>query len=268
MNRLKTVSLHLSTIGMVLAASVAAASPYDSLVLAQRPTLYLALSAARGSATERDLSGAGHDGRYLPRPSLAAKTHLPNGDVATVFDGGTQFVEVASAPSFSVPRAGALTIEAWIRPDTLEFPHDEADGYVHWAGKGETGQYEYALRMYSLTNSASPPRPNRISGYAFNLSGGLGSGSYFQDSVTRGAWIHVAVIIDRHDVSVYKNGVLRKTTPLSQFNVTPAPGSAPVRIATRDLYSFFKGAIGKFALYPRALTAAQLVAHYHAMTGL
>ena len=64
---------------------------------------------------------------------------------------------------------------------------------------------------------------------------------------------------------IFKNGVLRKTTPLSQFNVTPEPGDAPVRIGTRELTSFFKGAVGKFALYSRALTAAQLLKHVEKM---
>jgi hypothetical protein len=33
-------------------------------------------------------------------------------------------------------------------------------------------------------------RPNRISGYRFNLTGGPGAGSYLQDPVTAGQWIH------------------------------------------------------------------------------
>jgi hypothetical protein len=40
---------------------------------------------------------------------------------------------------------------------------------------------KYALRMYSLANAETPP--NRISGYAFNPAGGLGSGAFFQDPV-------------------------------------------------------------------------------------
>jgi hypothetical protein len=135
-------------------------------------------------------------------------------------------------------------------------------------GKGEPGKHEYAGRMYSFTNSAS--RPNRISGYVFNLAGGLGSGSYFQDQVKKKEWIHVVIVIDTRlytaptslTISIYKNGILRKTTPLSQFNVTPEPGTAALRIATRDLNSYFKGAIGKFALYGYALSSVKIKAHY------
>lgn len=257
----------LHIVWLALLSSInALASPYDIAVMRDNPALYLALSATAGTQTENDISGHGLNGRYFPQGS-PRKVTMPNGDRATAFDGYTQYVEIASARPLSVRPGGAITIEAWIRPDTLQFPTDESDGYVHWAGKGETGEHEYAMRMYSKTNSAN--RPNRISGYAFNLSGGLGSGSYFQDSVTVGEWIHVAMVIQTRTrpgtVAIYKNGVLRKTTPLSQFDVSPQAGKAPLRIATRDLGSFFKGAIGKFAVYAYPVPAVRLLDHYQKM---
>lgn len=251
-------------LGLFAFAGMAQASAYDSEVMADRPVLYLKLSAVQGSQKETDRSGLGHSARYVGSPK---KTTLPNGDWATVFDGATEYVEVASARDLSVSRGKALTLEAWIRPDTLQFSHDEADGYVHFAGKGETGEHEYVLRMYSRSNSAN--RPNRISGYAFNPEGGQGSGSYFQDVLQAGQWIHVAVVLDarasKQNVSIFKNGVLRKTTPLSQFDVKPEAGQAPLRIATRDLRSFFRGAVGKFAVFGHALSEARLKAHYRQM---
>lgn len=251
-------------IPILFLATGAHASLYDTTVLRDRPVLYWKMT---GSATESDLSGLGHGGKYFPPTRLPGKTTMPNGDTATVFDGVAQFLEAPSASVFSVPARGGLTIEAWLRPDTLQFVHDEGDGYVYWAGKGESGEHEYAGRMYSRTNDAH--RPNRVSGYVFNLSGGLGSGSYFQDPLTAGQWFHVAIVVDTRGegtVALYKNGVLRKTTPLRQFGVTPRPGNAPLRVATRDLRSFFKGAVGKFAIYRKALGAAQLLVHYRKMT--
>lgn len=256
----------------VLAASPALASTYDLVVLQDQPELYLPMNAPPGSQTEQDLSRHQRVAHYKGG-SLPTKTRLRNGDRASVFDGATQYLEVTSGPRYSVPAGGALTIEALIRPDTLEFPHAESTGYVHFAGKGEGGQHEWALRMYSKTTADEPPRPNRISGYVFNPEGRKGSGSYFQDTVSRGAWIHVAVIIDQRPaagaptgtVSIYKNGVLRKVTPIAQFDVTPTPGTAPVRIGTRDFGSWFKGAIAKFALYDEALPAARIRAHFLAL---
>lgn len=250
---------------VALIAPFAHGSAYDEAVLADHPVAYFAMTSATGKPNERDLTGRGHDGRYFPT-GAPRKTKMPNGDWATVFDGFTQYLEVPSAPEFSIPPGGALTIEVWMRPDTLEFPSAQG-GYVHWAGKGERGRHEYVLRMYSKTNEAN--RPNRISGYVYNPQGGAGSGCFFEDKVRAREWVHVAVVISMErapgEVRIFKNGELRGANPLSQYNVVPRAGDAPLRIGTRDLVSFFKGAIGKFALYNRALSAADFETHIEKM---
>ena len=65
-----------------------------------------------------------------------------------VFDGTDDYVEIADAPQFSIVNTGELTVSAWMRPDALTFPKFEGTGYVHWIGKGEAGQQEWAFRMY------------------------------------------------------------------------------------------------------------------------
>ncbi len=196
---------------------------------------------------------------------------LPNGERAWDFDG-SNYITIFDADGLSPANTGRFTVEAWIRPDSLQFSKQEGTGYVHWMGKGESGKQEWHARMYSLTNSEN--RPNRISGYAFNPSGGLGVGSYFQDSVTAGDWIHFAFVINTRDTSssfpmgyskVYKNGSLRDTDTLSTLNISPVNGTAPMRIGTRDLNSFFEGAIGKVAIFDRELTPFEVLAHYQAM---
>src|SRR5207244_2828563 len=130
------------------------------------------------------------------------------------------------------------TIEAWMRPDTLQFTHQEGSGYVHWLGKyigtGTNKQEEYVARMYSLQTSDNPPRPNRISGYAFNLSGGQGAGSYFQDPVSTGEWIYVVIVINTLNTSptyptgytkIFKNAALRDTDSLKDYNIVPQNGT-------------------------------------------
>jgi hypothetical protein len=58
---------------------------------------------------------------------------------------------VPDADDLSITATGKLTLEAWMRPDVLEFPKQEGSGYVHWMGKGEAqgddGQQEYASRI-------------------------------------------------------------------------------------------------------------------------
>lgn len=138
----------------------------------------------------------------------------------------------------------------------------EGSGYVQWLGKGEPHQHEWVARLYQAGNTEG--RANRISFYAFNLAGGLGAGSYFQDPLDEGVWLHVVGRIDSVNTSIFRDGDQRDTDPLSGYNIVPQHGSAPVRIATRDLQSFFNGAISRVAIYGAALSAERIRAHYNA----
>lgn len=247
---------------------------YDRQVLLLSPVAYLALgNTASGSA--RDLSGHSLGGAYLPAGDPPAVTTLPNGDPAAKFDGRGQYLQVPSAPSLSIPHTGCLTVQAWVRPDTLQFPREQGSGYVYILGKGTAGKQEYALRMYSHSNSENPPRPDRVSAYVFNLAGGKGSGAYFQDPVRPGTWMMVTFVVDSRPsaawpagyIALYKNDVLRGQVSLGQFGVTPQASTAPFRVATRDLESYFQGAVGKVAVYGSVLSQADISATYNAMYG-
>ncbi|WBQ06072.1 LamG domain-containing protein [Kribbella sp. CA-293567] len=244
---------------------------YDGVVLQDSPAAYWRL-AQPGGGTEASLGQvSGLTGSYAGTRST---TTLPNGDAATAFDGATGYFQVADHAALSPATTGVFTLEAWMRPDALEFPNQQGSGYVHWMGKGEAGQHEYVSRMYSRTNTEN--RPNRISGYSFNLTGGLGAGSYFQDPVAAGTWIHYVLVINAATKSttypngytkIYRDGVLRDQDDLSIQGqiIVPARGSAPFRAGTRDLGSFFQGAIGKLAVYPKELTPTRIAAHHTAM---
>jgi hypothetical protein len=263
-------ALALGAVGATRAAA-AQASSYDQLIRSDNPAIYLAMSSP-GSGRETDLSGRGHTGTYQPAGRYPTRSRLPNGDPVAVFDGATQYLEVPDANDLSVTSRGELTIEAWIRPDTLQFPAQEGSGYVHFLGKGAPDQHEYVARMYSKVNDEA--RPNRISGYAFNPAGGFGSGSYFQVPVRAGEWILVDIVINTNNTSaayptgyvkIFRNGQLTDTTGLNQFDVVPRNGTAPLRIGTRDFASYFQGAVGKVALYLHELTPDQMLWHHHAM---
>lgn len=262
-------------LGVVEPGSPAPAlSAYDRTVLGDKPLLYLPLGSAEGM---KDASGHHHDGVAHNAPGAVP---FLNGDLATRFNGVDQYVEVQDKDSLSITASGVMTMEAWVRPDVLTFRHEESDEqpYVHWMGKCTNGQSEYVARMYSHDADwddlgIDPPRPNRISGYAFNLSGGLGAGSYFQDNVAVGQWIHYVFVINTNKRSddyptgytkIYKNGVLRDQDALADYDIDPGNGSAPFRIGSARLEGFFEGAIAKVALYKRELKPAQVLKHYQA----
>jgi hypothetical protein len=162
-------------------------------------------------------------------------------------------------------------------PGTLTFPDSEPERrakeqqYVHWLGKGEGHQQEWAFRMYNFDDPKDDPigydnRSNRTSFYLFNLTGGLGAGSYVQEPVTAGTWYHYVAVADmRTDtITLYKNGVLKKQVPFmnSVYNIHPQNGTSPVRVGTLDPgardTSFFKGAIDNISIYNRALSVAEI----------
>src|SRR5205823_722422 len=143
---------------------------------------------------------------------------------------------------------------------------------VHWMGKGEAGRFEWGFRFYPKSSS---DRPNRISAYCWNPDGKPGAGAYFQEAVTAGQWVHVVAVYQPPGkgagVQIYRNGVFKKGPPdkptlYSSYDVTPTPGTAPVRLGTRDLGSFLTGGLDEAAIYPRCLTGGEILANYRVAT--
>jgi hypothetical protein len=64
------------------------------------------------------------------------------GNYDLVFDGEDDCIEIADSADVSAATTGQLSVSAWIRPDVLTFPVSQSTGYVHWMGKGESGQQE------------------------------------------------------------------------------------------------------------------------------
>lgn len=239
-------------------------SAYDNLILSDEPVAYYPMGGPE------DLVG-GRTATFTGSPAPQSVS----GENYSLFNGVNQYATVEDDPRLSIPTTGELTVELWIRPDVTTFPNVENDDYIHILGKGQGTQDEYKMRMYNLVNSED--RPNRISFYAFNLPGSTGTGSYFQDVVNPGEWIHVTAVYNitaaaKADpsspngyVRIYKNGVQRDKDDLfATVPVIPEDGTAPLRIGTSDMESFFQGGIGKVAIYDKELPAARILAHAQA----
>jgi hypothetical protein len=252
-------------------AAAFASDSYGAAVLAKHPVAFWRLAETSGPAAA-DASGNDREGKYRGAPVFGERA--PHG-AGVRLDGRHDYVEIAAATNFGQPASGrGLAVEAWMRPDVLTFPGQTSESYVHWLGKGETAQMEWGFRFYS---SASPSRPNRISAYIWNAPGGEGAGAYFQDQLTAGQWIHVVAVYDAGDrsnphagVSIYRDGALRESPAKSRgaryasCDIVPASGSAPVRLGSRDLGSFFTGALADVAIYPRALGPAEIAENFRA----
>ncbi len=260
-----------------------AGSGYAAAVLTDHPVAFWAMNNPRG--TEADLSGNGHRGTYKGgMPALAA---LPNGDSAADFNGTSEYMTVPSSATLSIPTTKRLSWEAWIRPDVLQFP-SAADGYIDWMGKCSrySPTCEWEARMYSTTNSEN--RCNRLSAYAFNPTAGLGSGADWQPKcklLKAGEWLHVvgeyqmlstpSPCSSRYPgtIDIWVNGVKWNqsyhgdTGCMSQYRVAPTANNSPLNIAVMASEYWFKGSVGKVAIYNYLLTQAQISKHFTAMTG-
>ncbi len=177
------------------------------------------------------------------------------------FDGAQTYIEVPSSTDFSMAVNSALTVSAWIRPETLLFASTEGTGYVYWLGKGEQGQHEWAFRMYSQDNTED--RGNRISFYVFNPVGRHGVGSHFQDELQPGQWIHVVGAADNERTYIYRDGV-KRDSDVYKGKIILQAGEAPLRIGTRNLNSFFEGEIRAVRIWNRLLTDTEVAGLYSA----
>jgi hypothetical protein len=252
---------------------------YAEKILLKQPVAYWPLGNKAGT-TVIDASKHGHDGSLNGASVTEPVETIKNGRGGAIrFDGKSDFIEVPDHPDFSIATSGeGLTVEAWMRPDSLEFPGQTDDPYVMWLGKGDAGKYEWGLRFYSRKSS----RPNRISAYSFNAGGGLGAGAYFEDKLAVGECMHIVAIFSPGDmrdpkagVSIFRNGKLRQGpamrgasgTLYRSYDVVPAHGDSPLRLGTVNRKSFLTGALADIAIYPRALTAPQILDHYRTGIG-
>ena len=258
-------------------------SSYDDVVRADEPTAFWDMKTP--TSTEIDITGNGHNGIY--KGGIPILVALPNGDQAVDFNGSSEFMTVPSSQSLSISTTHQLTWEAWIRPDVLQFPKESSGGYVDWMGKCQnySPTCEWEARMYSTSNPQG--RCNRLSAYVFNLTAGLGSGADWQpvcNLFQKGQWLHVigeyqTLTTPSHcsashpgTINIWVNGVEwnekahSPTGCMSQYGITPQASNSPLNIGSMAFDSWFKGAIGKVAIYNKLLSQTQISNHFNAMT--
>lgn len=175
---------------------------------------------------------------------------------ASYFDGISNYIEIPDQDHLSIAETKELTISVWLKLEVLNYPSTERQDYIHWMGKGTTGQHEYTLRMYNLDSTYEPGyRPNRTSAYVFNPSGGLGAGAMFEEELFVDQWMHVVAVYDypNDSIKIYRDGRHKSRSTFSSYTIIPRNGTAPLRIGTRDFASYFKGYMDDLKIYNRAL---------------
>jgi hypothetical protein len=227
-----------------------AISNFATEVLTDGPIGYWRLGEALGSVTAADASGNLNNGTCSGGITFG-QPGFHGGDTAALFDGKTGRTIVLNSNSLNPPH---ITMEAKVRWDG---PNDYYQRILEKSSFPELAQYGLGIlpdghvRVELRTSSATT--------------------SVDVDSialVAQGVETHVAATYNGNVIRIYLNGVLDSETR-APGSISPKPPTSLNLIESgvgignqtqRDRP--FKGLIDEVALYPAALSAERILAHY------
>ncbi len=240
------ISSRLSRLSPASVGSV----PYRDAILADSPAGYWRLGEASGTAAN-DASGNGRTGSYLSTPMLGQAGALTGDSNTSVgFDGTSEHV--------SVPYSGALntastTLEAWVYP---------TGGQGRFRAVVSNRDYVVGSTRGSILYASSSNT------WQFWLGNGSGAWTVVGGpAVTLDRWTHVVGTYDGTTARLYVDGTLVASAPSTH---TPNP-SRPLRAAAganeRAADYLLPGRVDEVAVYPTALNATRVRAHFDAAYG-
>ncbi len=233
---------------------------YASVILADLPVEYLRLGepafnpaknlGTLGTAATGALISATND-QSGPRPTAFAGFEADN--AAAGYDGLLGFTSIGSPAGLNV--SGPVTLEAWVQPAASQgavaniLAHGGADGAVGAVLKITDGN-TYVVGSADETAAH---------GTTFDIPAEDLSGT---------AWVHLAGTYDGTAWKLYRNGTLvAATTDTVGALALPGLEWAVGSRGDGDADAF-KGLVDEAAIYNKALSAAQIAAHYSGGVGV
>jgi len=224
---------------------------YSSAVLSDGPVAFWRLNELTTSAAV-DSSGHRNNGSYAGGVSFGASSVSTAGETAASFNGSTGY---ASAPnSVSLNPSSAISLEAWIKPSASYSEPIVLKSYT---------SHNPPYYQYGLFENGSGIRMDMSLGGIWKTASSSGA------SLTIGSWNHVVATWDGSTIRFYINGVAAGTSAatgtLSSY-ATPVDLATYENLRTSGSSYFWGGSLDEVAIYPTALSASRISAHYSAVT--
>jgi len=213
-----------------------AKASYSSLVLALHPTAYWKLDS--NATTVADSSGNGNDGTLSAE---AAAVPGPFASATALQFTGPQHINVPKA----IGLGHGTSLELWV--------NYSASGAVHlFRSNGTDGKGGYSFIEVNLSVPASSPSHFFA---AYNFPSGTGPTASM--AITPGAWHHLVLTDDGTTDTLYQDGAVVGSGPT--FATAFAPSATGIEFGSGGGKS-----LAQVAVYPAALTPAEVSSHWHA----
>jgi hypothetical protein len=216
--------------------------PYREQVLAASPAAYWRLGETSGtSATDEIGANPGtYNNVLLDQTSALFSDSNPSAS----FSGTQSYVRVPASPSLDM--TSAATVELWVKRRTI------SSTYQVLVGKPGNGVSKF--ENYAIWLAPS----NKLTAYFGN---GSTAASVQTPPITDTNWHHVVATHNGSKVSIYLDGVLKQVVTTT---VQLTANTQPLNLGRSNTSTyFFNGWLDEVAVYPAALPAQTILAHYN-----
>jgi Concanavalin A-like lectin/glucanases superfamily len=216
-------------------------SKYATEVKADHPSAWLRFAETAGNPVDSANAGAS-PGAWTATPTYGAASAVGDQDDAAVHVGPGQQTTVQLASAVST-QTGA-TVELWVKPDV---------GSPDWAHflTADVGDWTVAMRTYNQHDGAT---------WGSTYGSAFGAESVFR-GFDQGSWHHLVLAMANGTSTTYLDGRAVGTAGGGSLNLSRFTAGA------RGGAGGFAGALDELAVYPTALGAGRVCAHYRAAGG-
>jgi len=174
---------------------------------------------------------------------------VKDANTAVTLDGTNDYITAGDNHGFA--GTAGFTVDFWVKPTAA------TGQYRRLVSKEKSSGGGWSVH---LASTAGTP-PNRFVFLREDAGGSERASS--SSAAVPGTWYHVAATYDGTTMKIYINGVLEDSNASSR-SVPATTGMPLVLGGTSDLSKNTQGTLDEVAIYPSALTATQVVAHYNA----